>query len=215
MTLTIIHNGKELKHTIPTSWDNVTFGQFLKLGECGNDRIKVLSLFTGIDYDDLKKSRVINLDGVLELLRFLDKEPEPRAPKEILGYPVPENLEFEQVQMYLDLTNYLKETKDATPEDKLKQYTKYVAVYCVLKRFGTYDWKLVEEMAPLFLKAPCTEVMGIGNFTLVRLIGLNLSTKVTFPPPGTRMMRLRLAIKGYLLRMGRYFPSFTLKTKPG
>lgn len=212
MTLTIIHNNQKQENQIPISWDQVTFGHFLKLGECGSDKIKVLALFTGIDYETLKKSKVIGLDSVLAALSFLEKVPEPRVPKTILGYPVPENLEFHQVQQYLDLKNYLEESRTKTPEEQLAQYTLYCAVYAVPHwKQGEYDFTYAEKLAPLFLTAPCTEVMGIGNFTLAKLIGLKHDIKINYHPQGSVMQRFRLVIKGYRLRMEAFFQSLTLR----
>lgn len=214
MTLTIIHNNQKQEKQIPVSWDGVTFDQFLKLGECGSDKIKVLSLFTGIDYETLKKSKVVGLDSVLAALSFLEKAPEPRIPKTILGYPVPDNLEFEQVQQYLDIKNYLEESKAKTPQQQLEQYTLYCAVYAVPHwKQGQYSWEHTEKLAPLFLNAPCTEVMGIGNFTLAKLIGLKHDIKINYHPQGSVMQRFRLAIKGYRLRMEAFFQSLISKRK--
>jgi hypothetical protein len=214
VTLTIIHNNQKQEKPIPVSWDQVTFGQFLKLGECGSDRIKVLSLFTGIDYETLKKSKIIGLDRALAALLFLEKAPEPRVPKEILGYPVPENLEFEQVQMYLDLKTYLEESKGKTPEEQLAQYTLYCAVYAVPHwKQGQYSWEFTEKLAPLFLNAPCTEVMGIGNFTLAKLIGLKHDIKIDYHRRRLTLQVVRLTIKGFMLNIQGCFQRLLLKKK--
>src|SRR5438552_15893148 len=110
MKASIIINGKEHKRDIPVCWDQVTFETFMKLDECGNDIVKVIALVTRIDYQVLAKAHIKNMDQVIAALGFLKKPVAGIIPKTILGYPVPKNLEFEQIQLYIDLKNYLPES---------------------------------------------------------------------------------------------------------
>jgi len=218
VTVTIIIYGKSHKREVPTSWGNpndfVTFGQFLHLDSCGQDIVKVISLLTQVDNSTLLKSRIVNMDNLVQTLAFLKTKPEPVIPKTILGYPVPANLEFEQVQMYLDLKNYVAEANKKTAMEQLESYTLYCAVYACIAKYGRYDFKLAEEMKDEFLNAPCTEVMGIGNFTLVRLIGLNLSTKISYPKAGSRLTRFRLGLTAFRLRSAHFLQSLISKKPP-
>lgn len=214
MKVTITLNKKEHHRDIPTSWDQVTFKDFLQLDDCGQDIIKVIALLTRIDYEQLKVAKIKNMDTVIATLGFLNKPmvpPDAQGIKTILGYPLPKNLEFEQVQMYLDLKNYVNEAQKLTPKEQLERYTLYVAVYACIHLKGKYDWKYAEELAPIFLNAPCTEVVAIGNFTLLRLIGLNLHINLNSLKTGSTIKRFRLALKGYLLLMARYFRSLISK----
>lgn len=218
MTVQIIIDGQTHKREVPTSWGNpndfVTFGQFLKLDDCGQDIVKVISLLTQVDYSTLLRSRIVRMDDLVQTLSFLKSKPEPVIPKTILGYPVPINLEFEQVQMYLDLKNYVAEASKLTPLQQLESYTLYCAVYACITKHGKYDFKLAEAMKDEFLNAPCTEVMGIGNFTLVRLIGLNLSIKPSFPKAGSRLTRFRLGLTAFRLRSAHFLQSLISKRQP-
>jgi hypothetical protein len=212
MKVTIIINGKSIEKEVPTAWgepDNfVPFWQFVDLEKCSDpetkvlDKTKVLSLFTGIDHETLLKAKIKAFDNVMvNGLSFLGTEPKVTIPEKLLGYTMPKNLEFEQVQQYVDLQNYIKESRDKSPSDQLRQYTLYCAVYACSQKYGKYDWKLVEEMAPEFLNAPCTEVMGIGHFTLMRLIASKQSTKPTSPPQNTLLKKLGLVLKSWRLRL--------------
>lgn len=214
MKVTIILNKQEYIRDVPTSWDQVTFKEFLALDSCGQDIVKVIALFTGIDYEQLKVAKIKNMDTVIATLGFLNKPIEPVDPlsiKTILGYPLPKDLEFEQVQMYLDLKNYVSEAQKLTPVEQLERYTLYVAVYTCSHWKGNYDWKYAEELAPVFLKAPAVEVLALGNFTLLRLIGLNLNMRIDSLKAVSRLKRFRLVFKGYLLRTGHYFQSLISK----
>lgn len=196
-------NGKKEERNIPTSWDQVTFEQFLNLESSGDDPIKVLALFTGIDHDLLLKAKIKDFSNILsEGLKFLSQKPELSIPKTILGYRIPDNLEFEQVQQYVDLKQAIKESAALTPQEQLKRYCLYIATYACMSKHGKYDYQISESMQDEFLKAPCTEVMGIGNFTLVKLAGLKINTGVNYRQRVPVMKRLRLVIRAFMLRMG-------------
>jgi hypothetical protein len=213
MKVSIYINGKENLREIPINWDQVKFRQFLALETCGDDIIKAIAMFTGVDYETICKSKIKNLDEAIATLAFLKKQPEPIIPLKILNYPIPKNLEFEQVQMYLDLKEYVKESRQLSAIEQLERYTLYCAVYACVAKHEKYDWKLAEEMKDEFLEAPCTEVMGIGNFTLLRLIGLNLNINLNSQKPNTRIKKFRLALKSYRLRLAQLLRSLTWKKR--
>jgi hypothetical protein len=225
---TIILNKREYKRDIPISWDQVTFGDFLKLESCGDDIIKVIAMLTRLDYEQVKLAKIKNLEGIMTTLGFL-KRPHPmlhadfskmsadqlknfhqvvreHLPMEIYGYPVPKNLEMEQAQMYMDLNTFVKESKDLTPLEQLERYTLYVATYATVKFKGEHDWRHAVQLAPVFLNAPCVEVMAVGNFTL-----LNLHINLNSLKAGSRIKRFRLAFKGWALLTVHFFRSLISK----
>lgn len=208
MKVTVIHNGKPQTINLPTSWDQVTFRQFLNLDECGNDIVKVIALLTGIEYNTLLKAKIVDMDQVIAMLGFLKKPAQPFIPTSICGYPVPKDLAFEEVQMFVDLKTYIAETKDKTPLEQLAQYPVYCAVYACKHRYGKYDFQLAEKLSEVFFNAPCTEVLGIGNFTLLRLTGLNLNIAVNSRQPLTLMKKFKLVLKTWRkapVHMARWF----------
>ena len=213
MKVTISLNGIKQIKDIPLTWDEVPFGTLLTLESCGQDIIKVIALFTGVDYNLLLKSKINDLDQVIAVLAFLKTPAVPVIPKTILGYPVPEKLEFEQVQMYLDLKNYVSEAQGMTPQQQLAQYTIYCAVYACAAKNGKYSWEKSEEMKDEFLTAPCTEVMGIGNFTLMRLIGLKNNIDITSRKASSLRKRLALVLAGWRIRMALFLRSYIWRKK--
>lgn len=208
MKVTVIQNGKPQVIDLPTSWDQVTFRQFLKLDECGDDIVKVIALLTGIEYNTLLKAKIVDMDQVIAMLGFLKKPAQPFIPTSICGYPVPKDLAFEEVQMFVDLKTYIFETKDKTGLEQLAQYPVYCAVYACSYRYGKYDFQLAEKLSDVFFDAPCTEVLGIGNFTLLRLTGLNLNIALNSRQPLTRMQKFKLVLKTWRktsVHMQRWF----------
>jgi hypothetical protein len=194
MKVSIYINQQEHKRDLPTSWEQVAFKDFLEIDSCGGDVIKVIALLTRIEYETLLKSRIKDMDQVIAVLGFLTKPPEPVIPATIMGYPVPKDLAFEEVQQYVDLKTYVEDHRKLTPLEHLRRYTIYCAVYACQVKHKKHDWKLVEEMADEFLQAPCTEVMGIGNFTLVKLIGLKLNINPASQKADTVYKKFKLVL---------------------
>lgn len=214
----IILNGKEYKRDVPISWDQVSFEPFVNLEDCGNDVIKIISQFTLFDYDQLRKSQIVNFDALVATFAFLKTQFEPVVPKQILGYSLPKDLAYEQTQQFIDLKSYVSEYSKLTPKEQLQKYTVYCGVYaCRQKdqkwcdeqsdklglisedrfRSGVYDWRLAEAVAPEFLHAPAPEVVGVGNFTLLRLTALSANVNPSSPPRVTRMRKFLLVLTSW------------------
>lgn len=207
MTITISINGKPFKKDIPTSWDEVSFGELLEIAKLKDEplevqKVKTISIATGIDYETLCNAKIHGFDDIMvNRLSFLTQPQQVKIPEKILHYTVPKALEFGQVQQYIDLQNYIKSSRDKSPEDQLADYTLYCAVYACIEKHGKYDWKLVEAMAHEFLQAPCTEVLGIGNFTLLRLIASKNGTGQASHHRLTLLKKAGLVLKSWRLRL--------------
>lgn len=201
MKITMTLNGVKVEKQIPTSWKEVTFWQFLKLAEAKNDLSAVLSVFTGIDQPTLKKATISNLGKVVELLRFIETEQmDLTLPKWIIDYPVPQNLELESVEQFEDLKLESLKVKD----EGIKHYTLLCAIYAC----QPYDEKEAEKLAPAFMNAPCEEVVAIGNFTLMKLIGLSNPGLSGILPKNSPMRKWRLVIRSWRARLAftvRYY----------
>ena len=71
MKITLELNGVKLEKDIPISWKEVTFKQFLQLLKCNDDMVKIISIFTEIEEETLRKAKIYNLDILINLLSFL------------------------------------------------------------------------------------------------------------------------------------------------
>lgn len=186
-------NRVKIVKELPETWDKVSFATFKKLAECGNDMVKKLALFTGVDEVTLRKAEIKNLDLLMDTLAFTNSEPAYELPKEVLGYRIPDNLEVENIARYADLQKIIDENK----ENVLDKYPLIVATYVV----NPYDFMEAEKLASKFEDAPCWEVMAIGNFTLVKSLGSRAITQRLFPQVATRLRKLRRGIRNWLLRL--------------
>lgn len=167
-------NGIKLERDIPTDWDQVTFKTFRQLTD--RKELSVLSVFTGIDPETLKKAKITNIDKLIKALSFVKTNPSFfKLPKKILDFEIRPDLGFEPFGRYTDLKEIV-ETNVDKPDELLKQYPLMAAIYC---QQGEYDFKQAEQSAELFYNAPCTEVLALGNFLLMRLGALRNSTAKT------------------------------------
>lgn len=200
-------NGVKITRKIPIGWagpDAVTFGQFLDLESMQQDKVKVLAYFLGMDDATLRRAKITGLEAVLLALGFLGTQPELIIPEKIMGYAVPKDLAMESIGQYADLRDDLKLTQDLTGIDRLKRYPLYCATYAC----RPYDWKKAEAMQAEFMNAPAAEVLAIGHFTLLKLIGLSAPTKPTSPTLRTRLKKAKRAFRVWLRNTGfmvRYY----------
>ena len=171
MKIEIQLNGLKLEKEIPTKWEEVSFQKFLKLTSCGDDTVKIISLFTDIDEETLKKAKISNLESLISLLGFLKTEMNLTIPDTCQGYKIPKNLEFETIGQYQDLK---AEALILSQTNSFDQY----ALFCAIYATNPYDYKKAEELKSVFMDAPCTEVMAIGNFTLAKLAELTTGIKI-------------------------------------
>lgn len=194
-------NGVNLTKDVPHQWDLVSFGQYLDLLDCKTRRER-LSVLTGIDKETLK-GKIVGLENLLLLTAFAE-EPEKMEyfmPKKIhiLGtnheYPIAENLELEQVDRYSDLEGIVKEFKDV--KEHTRANAEKLALICATYAVNPYDYKTAENLAKEFFNAPCTEVVAVGNFTVVNILRLKRIIPRMLPLADTHLNRLKLALRNW------------------
>lgn len=203
MRISMTMNGVKIQKEIPTSWKDVSFKNFLQLAKCQSITDK-LSLFTGIESSTLLKAKINNLDSIIKILSFTEQSPQvDQIPETIQGHKMPKNLELEEIGRFEDLKLEAAKIKADDP-DSVDVY----AMFCAIYALEEYDYDKAKELKDVFLNAPCEEVMAIGNFTLVKLIGLNNPGLLRTQKPTSRLRSWRLAIKGWLSRLAftaRYY----------
>lgn len=197
MKFTATLNGVKVTKEIPTSWDQVTFRQYLDLVDVQNSPQDVLAAFVGVDVQTLSKVKIVGLDAILHCLAFVKVPPALNVPKEIKGFKVSKNLEFETTGQFKDAESIVQSMKteggNLPKEDQLK-YLDLVAIFA-MPNYMDAEPEEQQEFAQQFMDAPCGEVLAIGNFTLLKLIGLKLNINPdSLSKPGP-LKRLRLVIK--------------------
>lgn len=206
----------DVAHELPTSWGKIPFYMLLKLAPCNTDSER-LGAILGMDPETLRKARIKNLDSVLRVLSFMNNtDGHGVLPKKILGYDVPDNLELEQTGRYEDIKLIIASfpSDGKLSIDSLQKYTEICGAIFQPDYLDSDD-KKKEEFAKRFLSAPCLEVMAIGNFTLTKLIELNLRTGQPYPKSNTRRRRFRLALTSWLARLAFSVRFYLWKRKAG
>lgn len=207
MKIQIELNGVKVEKDFPTSWNDVTFKQFLKLLECGDDTTKIVSLFTDIDEDTLRLTKIYNLELIISLLSFLKTDVTMSIPEQCMGYKIPKNLEFETIGQFEDLK---AEAVQIAGTNKFEKY----ALFCGIYASNPYDYRDAERLSEVFLNAPCGEVLGIGNFTLRKLAGLISGSKAKFPKVNIHKKNFLQVLTAYLKSLVFIVPFYIWKRKP-
>jgi hypothetical protein len=220
MRLTIRLPHKTEYGNIPVCWDQVTWRQFMQLAEA-KDRIQELAIVTNLDEGLIRRAiEIKGLDHAMSVISFLRRPCPTFVPHKILFYPLPKDLGFETVAQYEDIRSTLEKLKDEKDQQKiLAQYPYFVAVYackhmsrerCEALRestgndeikYGEYHWQKAEAMVEDFMNSPAPEVLGIGNFIMVKFWSLNMGINLASLRTLTPAKRLKLVIKRWVLRL--------------
>lgn len=188
-------NGKKIQ--VKSSWDDLTYGEYLHILDAGSDPNTILSILTGVPRETLAspKTRIGGADQLLMVLNFANKPPQVMPKIQKVGkYELPLkggkfDIRFESLEQFEDLRVVMtKGMKDAN--DVLKSYVKAVAIYLQKIRDGEYDGLKAQDMVDEVLTLPCREVLSAGSFFILRLLSLSggikgSSRKAANPTPRT------------------------------
>lgn len=196
--------GQKVKEvSIPTRWEEVTFRQLLAINEANDDWLKIFGIFLEEPAEDIGNARVENgaLDELLVCLSFLTSTEIPKVmPTKILGYDLPKDLGFETIGQYQYIREDVADSANMTPIEQMRRHALYCAVYAQPQtNNGEFDFEKAEAMAEKFMDAPAMEVLAVGSFTVVKLIGLSKPINDVSRRPLTLMRRLRLAFQSWLV----------------
>jgi hypothetical protein len=180
-------NNQQLQ--IPTSWEEVTFAQYLQIFDLKDDVVKLVSLFTNQDYEQLKKATIVGLDRLLEALSFLNTPHEIPTYSPTCGpYTLPANskgqfnIQYESLGQFEDARQAMNKVAGKSMQEHTKAYGKYVAIYLQKIRDGEYDPQKVDAMEVEVQNFPALQVCSLGQFFFVKLKTLLNGTRKTSPP---------------------------------
>lgn len=208
-------NGVRVEKKIPIRWEEVSFEDFLKLND--TKELTALSVFTGYTPELLKQSKIKNLDKLLSALSFVRTNIPSIKPTKLLDYPISKDLGFEPFGRYTDIKDEVDKGKQGI--ELLQQYPLICAIYVcqTVKHEATgqtiYDFTEAEKLLPEILKAPCTEVLAVGNFLLLKLIALKNGTEASYQNLPTPMRKLLLVLKLWRSLLAFRVRYFFLKRK--
>lgn len=177
-------NGKKVQ--IPSNWDEVSMTIYLHFlnGEA-KDTSEVISFFTGIGPETLRKAIIVGLDQVITATAFIHKVPTFTGVCDKVGpYKLPLdkgkfNIQFESLAQFEDMRAIIKTCTDI--KSVTNAYPKIVAIYLQKIRDKEYDYTKAQQMVDEVLTMPAKEVITVGAFFYVKLMSLLLGTPATSP----------------------------------
>lgn len=190
---TVKSSGKSVTVQFPQHWGEVTFEQLIDISKCKTEAEQI-AYFSKIPFDQVRKAHVTNLPKIESILRFLQTDIPDNIPDNILGFEVPKNINFEAVGKFEDIKTISSGIDSNNPDDLIK-YTELITIY-LMPDYLDAKPEQQAEFAKQFLKAPCSEVLALGNFILRRYIESLKTSKSSFPVPVTQWNKFRLAMKG-------------------
>lgn len=179
-------NNKPLQ--IPSAWHETNFYQYVSVMDGVNDTAKRISLFTGVDYETVKKANFTGLELVITALSFLRTVPEiPATVSQVGKYKLPLdskgefNVQMESLAQFEDLRAIIKKLPNNDVVALTKSYSSIVAIYLQKIRDGEYDPDKAKSMVAEVEQMPALEVVSAGSFFLIKLLNLLNGTAATSP----------------------------------
>ena len=168
-------NGKPIE--IPHSWEQLTYGQFLRVGKVKDDLPELISILTGIDRDTILKAQIKGLEQIIATAKFLDTPPTWGMEGDKVGpYKLPVtssgkfDIQFETLAQFEDMRSQWASMKTITIDDLTEMFGTFVAIYLQKIRDGEYNYDkalvMAKEEIPNY---PAQEVVTVGTFFLIKL----------------------------------------------
>lgn len=178
------------KIKVSSSWDDLTFNQFLQVMALKNDIYQAISICSGLDYETLKSAKVIvGLESLITAVQFLNTPAKYPDKTTTLGkYKLPLDSKGEFNPQFQRLDQFEDMRKAMVASDKgiiqvTEAYAKYCAIYLQAIRDKEYSYDSAMAMVEEVKQMPAKEVIPAGSFFLIKL--LSLSNGITKISPST------------------------------
>lgn len=192
-------NGKSID--IPSSWDDLTFNQFLMMLDLKNDFLQAVSICTGIDYETLKTKPIIGLESILQAMTFIQKPANYQTSTKKIGkYKLPLdakgefNPQFKRLDQFEDMRKIMI-ASDKTVKSVTEAYASYCAIYLQELRDKDYNYSKAMAMVDEVKQMPAREVIPAGSFFLIKLLSLSTGIKKTSPTTSPKRKKLKRVLK--------------------
>ena len=194
-------NGKA--SAIPTDFNDLTFRQYLDIRAIPNTKlIDIAAYFTGFSVEALMAStEVENFYIIIDGLSWVLGEPALEAnyrPATIrcadVTYNIPNTIDRCTVAQFEDVRAIMLLSQQ---DNKLGVdiYPKIIAVFIAPVIFGKYDSDTYEKTVPIIEGLTVPEVIGLGNFFVMKFSDLSNGIRKGLHRPNTTLKKLRLALK--------------------
>lgn len=204
-------NGKSIN--VASSWDDLTFEQFLKLLDLKDDSLQAVSIASGLDYEILKTTPILGLETILQAIRFIQQPCKyPDTTKQIGQYKLPLDLKGEFNPQFKRLDQFEDMRKIMIVSDKgvksiTEAYASYCAIYLQELRDKEYSYSKAMAMVDEVKQMPAREVIPAGSFFLIKLLSLSTGIKTTSPTTNLKSKRSKQGSQKSKKSSGRTRPS--------
>lgn len=199
---------------VASTWDDLTFRQFLEVFKLDNDILKAISLCAGIDYEIIKKAGVIvGLESLITAVQFLNTPSKfPETTDRIGKYNLPLDSKGEFNPQFKRLDQFEDMRKAMVFSDKgivavTEAYATYCAIYLQELRDGHYSFDKAKGMIEEVKDMPAKEVIPAGSFFLIKLLSLTNGIKPTSPSTSPSPKKSKPGLKNSKKRSGSMRPS--------
>lgn len=196
---------------IASSWEDLTFNQYLEIFKVGGDLTKLIAVCGKLDYEILKKAKIEGVEALISAMAFIKKAPAWTEPIPKCGpYTLPVNkngkynIQYESLGQFEDMRtlmnrirkdSILKDMQDITPD--------IVAIYLQKIRDGEYSPDKAQAMIEEIKTYPAQEVVTLGSFFIVKLSNLLTGTPDNSQVIPQNQKKSRQASKDFRKRSAR------------
>ncbi len=172
---------------IPSSWDDVSFADYLEVCNGKGSPADFISRATGLTVDQVMNSEITGLEAILAALEFsktIMKEAD-QVVTQIGPFKLPldskgeYNIQFETLAQFEDLRVMM--SKAGKGVEFISKYANYASVYLQKIRDGKYSPDKAKAMVPEIMTYPAPEVISVGSFFFVKLLNLSNGTAKISP----------------------------------
>lgn len=193
-------NGKPVK--IETSWDEVSFGKFLKLINV-QDYVNILSVLLDEPPEVIKKAEFVGLAPVIKAIQFMQKQAEVDAfPTKLGDYILPKDITYQTVEQFEVLRSEMVKSASVPMQEQTKALAMYAAIYCQPLKGEEFDIEKAQWLAEEFMKYPCREVMSAGSFFRDSLLSTMTGLPMTYLRKSLVQRSRKRVLSEFLRRLG-------------
>lgn len=200
-------NGKSIN--VSSSWDDLTFEQFLKVFDLKDDSLQAVCLASGLDYEFIKSKTILGVETILQAIQFLQKPANyPTSTKTIGKYKLPLdskgefNPQFKRLDQFEDMRKIMI-ASDKGVKSITEAYSSYCSIYLQELRDKEYNYSKAMAMVDEVRQMPAKEVIPAGSFFLIKLLSLSTGIKKTSPTTNPKPKKSKRALKSSKKSSGR------------
>jgi hypothetical protein len=193
------------KYQLPTTWQDVTYQQYISLLTLPDSLLHQINLFTKIGLDVLFTAELRNLEKISMALSFLNIAPkvvEDKPTRMVGKFTMPKDCTIESLAQFEDLRGLLnrRPADIATPENNV-QFAELCleacAIYVQKIKDGKYDSTKVPGVKDELRTESCIEVIQTGGFFLAKPLHTSMNMQLRYQRVLQRLRRLLVDLPGY------------------